>query len=58
MIMCAGVLSCVVYRNKNYTFSDVITFSSHLVLPNPPSQLSLWEETGVPGENLRLSAER
>ena len=24
----------------------------------PPSQLSLWEETGVPGENPRLSAER
>jgi hypothetical protein len=27
-------------------------------LPNPPCQLSLWEETGVPGENPRLSAER
>ena len=26
-------------------------------LPNPPCQLSLLEETGVPGENLRLSAE-
>ena len=26
--------------------------------PNPPCQISLWEETGVPGENLRLSAER
>jgi hypothetical protein len=25
---------------------------------NPPCQLSLWEETGVPGENPRLSAER
>ena len=23
-------------------------------LPNPPCQLSLWEETGVPGENPRL----
>ena len=23
--------------------------------PNPPCQLSLWEETGVPGENPRLS---
>ena len=22
----------------------------------PPCQLSLWEETGVPGENPRLSA--
>jgi hypothetical protein len=28
------------------------------VYPNPPCQLSLWEETGVPGENQRLSAER
>jgi hypothetical protein len=25
---------------------------------NPPCQLSLWEETGVPGENPRLLAER
>ena len=25
--------------------------------PNPPCQLSLWEETGEPGENPRLSAE-
>jgi hypothetical protein len=24
------------------------------LLPNPPCQLSLWEETGVPGENPRL----
>ena len=28
------------------------------LLSIPPSQLSLWEETGVPGENPRLSAER
>ena len=28
------------------------------VLPIPPGQLSLWEETGVPRENPRLSAER
>ena len=27
-------------------------------VPNPPRQLSLWEETRVHGENLRLSAER
>ena len=27
-------------------------------LTPPPCQLSLWEETGVPGENPRLSAER
>ena len=26
--------------------------------PNQPCQLSLWEETGVLGENPRLSAER
>jgi hypothetical protein len=26
--------------------------------PNQPCQHSLWEETGVPGENPRLSAER
>jgi hypothetical protein len=24
------------------------------VYPNPPCQLSLWEETGAPGENPRL----
>ena len=28
------------------------------VLPIPPCQHSLWEETGVPGENPRFSAER
>jgi hypothetical protein len=28
------------------------------VYPNPPCQLSLWEETGATGENPRLSAER
>ena len=27
------------------------------IIPNPPCQLSLWEQTGVPGENPRLSAE-
>jgi hypothetical protein len=26
--------------------------------PNLPCQLSLWEETGAPGENTRLSVER
>jgi hypothetical protein len=29
-----------------------------LTHPNPPCQLSLWEETGVPGGNPRLLAER
>ena len=28
------------------------------ILPIPPCQLSLWEETRVPGENPQLSAER
>jgi hypothetical protein len=28
------------------------------VYPNPPCQLSLWEETGEPGENPRLSTDR
>jgi hypothetical protein len=27
------------------------------LIANPPCQHSLWEESGVPGENLRLSAE-
>jgi hypothetical protein len=35
-----------------------ITVGPFFFLPNPPCQLSLWEETGVPGENPRLSAER
>ena len=26
--------------------------------PNPPCQHSLWEETGIPGENPGLSVER
>jgi hypothetical protein len=29
-----------------------------MVYPNPPCQLSLWEETGALGENPRLSTER
>jgi hypothetical protein len=31
-------------------------YSSNYVYPNPPCQLALSEETGVPGENPRLSA--
>ena len=43
--------------------SDVWQYLSYTdnlmaIKPNPPCQLSLWEETGVPGENPRLSAER
>ena len=29
-----------------------------VLITYPPCQLSLWEETRVPGENSRLSAER
>ena len=38
--------NCTRHRMITYTY------------PNPPCQLSLWEETGAPGENPRLSAER
>jgi hypothetical protein len=34
-----------------------MTFFVKCVYPNPPCQLSLWEETEAPGENPRLSAE-
>ena len=42
---------------------DIWQYFSHTdnlmtLKPNPPCQLSLWEETGLPGENPRLSAER
>jgi hypothetical protein len=41
----------------NCTRRRMITYTN-CVHPNPPSQLSLWKETGAPGENLRISAER
>ncbi len=36
----------------------VVTFLTACVQPNPLRQLFLWEESGAPGENLRLSLER
>jgi hypothetical protein len=33
-------------------------FFPNYVYPNPPCQVSLWEETGAPRENPRLSAVR
>ena len=36
----------------------ILLFLINCVYRNPPCQLSLWEETGAPGENPRLSAER
>ena len=35
----------------------VITFSTACGYTNSPCQISLWEETGAPEENPRLSAE-
>ena len=40
------------------TYDSILVISNMALKPNPPCQLSLWEETGVPGENPRLSAER
>ena len=42
----------------NFQFTPCFWAFSVTDWPNPPSQLSLWEETGVPGENPRLSTER
>jgi hypothetical protein len=36
----------------------IIIIIINCVYPNPACQLSLWEGTGAPGENPRLSAER
>jgi hypothetical protein len=42
-----------------FIFTTIVILLSELqVYPNPPCQLSLWEETGAPGENVRLSTER
>jgi hypothetical protein len=40
------------------TYKELWYYFSNYIYPNPPCQLSLWEETGAPGENPRLSAER
>jgi hypothetical protein len=39
----------------NCTRHRMITYTN-CVYPNPSCQLSLWEETGAPGENPQLSA--
>ena len=45
-------------RNSPYIFQVVASLPTK-AYPNPPCQLSLWEETGAPGEKTpRLSAER
>ena len=42
------------------TYDSIFSYTDYLMplKPNPPCQLSLWEEIGVPGENPQLSAER
>ena len=47
---------CILYLHLSILKKIVLLSES--VYPNPPSQPSLWEETGVPGENPRFSAER
>ena len=42
------------------TYDSIFSHTYNLMAlePNPPCQHSLWKETGVPGENPRLSPER
>jgi hypothetical protein len=47
------------YLLLDYLFLQQLwCYFPNYVYPNPPCQLFLWEETGAPGENPRLSAER
>jgi hypothetical protein len=48
-------LTCITYL-RLFIFTTIVILLN-CVYPNPPCQLSLWEETGAPGENPRLSAE-
>ena len=41
----------------NYLLFTVFLIIFLTINPNPPCRLSLWEETGEPGEDARLSAE-
>ena len=41
----------------NYLYLQFFLIIFLTINPNPACQLSLWEETGEPGENPRLSAE-
>ena len=45
------------YREISYLKPYIHTYIHIYILAHPPSQLSLWEETGEPGENPRLSVE-
>ena len=47
----------ILLRHKSRVTTTAWTNCCGPVVRNPPCQLSLWEETGVPGENPRLSAE-
>ena len=47
------VRSHAFYLNKLFFLNPILTINPY----PPPCQLSLWEETGEPGENPRLSAE-
>ena len=46
------------YIQGMITIGHEVPYKINRLNPKPPRQLSLWEETGVPGENPRLSAER
>jgi hypothetical protein len=48
---------CVFSRVDCLSLQQLWYYFSNCVYPNPPCQLSLWGETGAPGENPRLSAE-
>ena len=54
IVLQAGVFCCVDYLS----WQQLWYYFLNCVYPNPPCQLSLWEEIGAPGENPRLSAER
>jgi hypothetical protein len=50
-------VTCLAWTIYLYNNRD-ISYTYNYVYPNPLCQLALWEETGAPGENPRLSAER
>ncbi len=58
------IYSAVYIYLFNFAYKGRVTTTAYAnycgpALPNPPCQLScMWEETGVPGENPRPSAER
>jgi hypothetical protein len=60
MVKCAQVLHLPNYiHSLDYLSSQQLWYYFlNCVYPNPPCQLSLWEETGASGENPWLLAER